>query len=164
MTNNPSNKVKWDDEHDARIREMHAAGYAAEDIAVKLNKENDGYQLTRNAVIGRLWRLGLSTARGTVTATPRNGSARLKRPTPAAAPPEASPPLAPAAPPEASPPVKRRPRRQWQPREPVPLVDLQPDDCRWPVTLTRPWGFCGASKMRGSPYCLGHTRMALTRG
>ena len=46
----------WPDKHKEILREMHAAGHTALDIAIKLNR-------TRNSVIGFIHRSGLSNSR-----------------------------------------------------------------------------------------------------
>ncbi len=44
-------------------------------------------------------------------------------------------------------------------REPVALVDLQNRHCRWPVDVDGTTMFCGADKQTGS-FCEGHARLA----
>lgn len=39
----------------------------------------------------------------------------------------------------------------------VPLLELQPDDCRWPTTTDSPYLFCGHAKQLHSSYCPFHT-------
>jgi hypothetical protein len=57
-------------------------------------------------------------------------------------------------------PPKEIPDDAWQPlrdRKPVPIYDLQPQHCRWPVT----GGFCGCRKHDDAgPYCSTHRTIA----
>ncbi len=46
-------------------------------------------------------------------------------------------------------------------REPVALVDLHERHCRWPVDVDGATMFCGADKHTGA-YCEGHARLAYT--
>lgn len=43
-----------------------------------------------------------------------------------------------------------------------PLLDLDPNDCRWPVTADKPFLFCGARKAPGSSYCACHKAMSVS--
>lgn len=43
-----------------------------------------------------------------------------------------------------------------------PLLDLDPSDCRWPVTADKPFLFCGAPKAEGSSYCACHRRLSVS--
>jgi hypothetical protein len=42
-----------------------------------------------------------------------------------------------------------------------PLLDLEPNDCRWPVTHDRPHLFCGEPKLSGGGYCACHKAMSV---
>lgn len=141
-----SKNISWTDEHDERLRQLHAIGYKAEEIATTLAKEYEELAgITRNAVLGRLFRLGLSIARSevgerarsNVLAPTRSGSIKPKRNRNKTTPRVESPP------------------RKWPPG-PVQVPDLLPHHCRWPVTPTRPWGFCGMERTDNSPYCKRH--------
>jgi GcrA cell cycle regulator len=138
--------IKWNDERDLRLRQLHAAGCTAEEAAKTLTREYDDFDVSRNAVLGRLWRLGMSIprttvgerARSNVLTTTRKGSTQVKyiRNT-------------------TQRPAQNKP--QPKPALPVQVLDLLPHHCRWPVTPTTPWGFCGAGRVDGSPYCYRHT-------
>lgn len=39
---------------------------------------------------------------------------------------------------------------------PKDLIDLTPDDCRFPVTDEPPHAFCGNRAISGEPYCAHH--------
>jgi hypothetical protein len=146
-----SKNISWDDERDERLRQLHAQSYNAEEVANALAKEyEDLAAITRNAVLGRLFRLGLSIprsevgerARSNVLAATRSGSTRPRR--------QRNKTTRPAQP---------LPRK----REPVQVIDLLAHHCRWPVTPERPWGFCGANQMPNSPYCYMHAMAAFSR-
>jgi len=131
----------------AELERLHAEGLTAGQIAVRLG-------CTRNAVIGKLHRIGQAGIRP--AAKPRAIKAlaggrsdiappppRLLKPVPRPAPPP--PHLAAAAIPRI-------------------LADLDPCGCRWPVagegadTL-----FCAAWAPQGRPYCDRHRAMAIYR-
>lgn len=42
------------------------------------------------------------------------------------------------------------------------LLDLEPSDCRWPVTDDRPHLFCGEPKLPGSSYCACHKPLSVS--
>lgn len=43
-----------------------------------------------------------------------------------------------------------------------PLLDLAPSDCRWPVTDTKPFLFCGLPRAAPSSYCACHKAMSVS--
>ena len=47
-------------------------------------------------------------------------------------------------------------------RTPIPLKDLKPRDCRWPLGTPgdKDFGFCGAPAAPSSSYCREHGRRA----
>ena len=166
----------WTFERDEEMLRLRAQKYSAAGIAAMLG---DG--LTRNAVLGRLHRLGI-----------KDGKVVTKRKTPRN--------------PEAKKPVKMHPNfalpnRQYvaaiegksdkeifwlhPPRKPksrivcteadsslasapldVRMMDLTSDSCRWPVNEPEPKGeylFCGHPKKYGS-YCAHHAAMSVGQG
>src|SRR5437868_15426310 len=70
----------WTDQRETRLKELWADGVAASLIAAELNRE-DGKRLgflTRNAVIGKVHRMGLHEGAGARTrAAPRQRTGRL---------------------------------------------------------------------------------------
>lgn len=105
---------------------------------------------SRNAVLGKVNRLGLSRPR---PPKPPKGPPVARRggfrPHPTTAPlvPDAAPPAA------AGPPCS--------------LLDLTNATCRWPLGDGPPFMFCGdptADLANGQPYCPAHTRMARSSG
>lgn len=163
----------WTEERDEEMLRLRRQKYSAAGIAAMMG---DG--LTRNAVLGRLHRLGIS-----------EGKVVKKRTTPRN--PQAKKPVRKPQPEKPSRVVDfRRPREQSSeimlpPRKPksrivcteadsslasVPLdvrmMDLTSDSCRWPVNDPEPKGeylFCGHPKKYGS-YCAHHAAMNVGQG
>jgi GcrA cell cycle regulator len=149
----------WTDDLINEMRILRAAGYNAREIAILL-----GCGLTRNAVIGKAWRLGLNWGRSersspserepAVVTTPRTTPPRTPGPLPNK--PPAPPPPAPQAPPQPQAgPLMRR----------LHLLELQEHHCKWPIGDPRyaDFRFCGNDKGADGPYCARHTGMAYAR-
>ena len=141
----------WTPERIEQLRNCVVTGLTCSQIAAEIG-------VTRNAVIGKIHRLGLSSGR------------------PAAAPGRSCPPRA------------RRPRvspqraflrlinadvphdadRAMLAAEPIDsaqrcsLLELTQSNCRWPVSDpgSADFAFCGNEAVAGFPYCSGHARMA----
>jgi GcrA cell cycle regulator len=141
----------WTTERVEQLRSYIGSGLTCSQIAAQIG-------VTRNAVLGKIHRLGLS----------------LGRPPGAAA--------------QACPPRSRQPRAPRRRRslqllfpygttasnpaaalapvtsvEPCSLLDLANDKCRWPLGETAGAGnllFCGNATIEGLSYCAGHARMA----
>lgn len=146
----------WTDERVALLRKLWAEGLTGDQIAAELGG------VTRNAVIGKIHRLGLS---GRVfvapTATP---APRPPRPAKAASAPSAKSVGKPVAEPISPRPVV----------VPEPIPDVEPADarcsildlteftCRWPLgTVGRPgFAYCGSGTYGGGVYCRYHARIA----
>jgi GcrA cell cycle regulator len=160
----------WNDERVELLKKLWAEGLSASQIANRLG------DVTRNAVIGKVHRLGLS---GRVT------TSRLRKSRPANAPAK----VAPTSPRPARvqfavhgntalkpvfveheraavalavvPPQAEEPEPATVPAG-VSLLDLKETMCRWPVGDPQDEGFhfCGARRVDGLPYCEKHARMA----
>jgi GcrA cell cycle regulator len=156
--------VGWTDDRVALLRRLWEDGQSASKIAAQLGG------VTRNAVIGKVHRLGLAgRARGgeeapapmpqpskvieietaiavVETQAPEPVAIVSHRPTPdfpaAAAPAPAPTPL----------PVSQR----------VTIMDLRESMCRWPLgdPTTPEFRFCGARSITGLPYCTHHAEIA----
>jgi GcrA cell cycle regulator len=134
----------WTSERVERLKGCIGAGLSCSQIAAEIG-------VSRNAVIGKLNRLGLSK--------PRVALGREPEPRRDA----------------------WRPRLLTQhrilmelPAEPHPgetfvqsgpgcsLLELSPGNCRWPLSEpgTEDFRFCGNSQVEGLPYCVGHARLA----
>ena len=149
VKNIPSGNATWTPERIERLRACVGNGMTCSQIAAAIG-------VSRNAVIGKIHRLGLSSGR------------------PAGAPARAN-----------CPPRARHPRGPTQRRllrlayaqapldaimsdmvvislHPCSLVDIDHHQCRWPIgdPATPNFLFCGNDAIRGFTYCLGHARMA----
>ena len=154
--------MSWTDERVELLRQHWIEGKSASQIAGLL-----GHGLTRNAVIGKVHRLGLAgRAKAPSSAAPRPRQApqqRIATPRPAAAPRMVHGATALAVSPltvtdeEAEAfesvvlPMSLR----------VTIVDLKEAMCRWPLgDPTSPdFRYCGSPSMDG-PYCAHHSRLA----
>ena len=153
----------WTDERVELLKKLWTDGLSASQIATELGN------VTRNAVIGKVHRLGLS-------GRPKDKAAAAQRPRKAARAPSA---------PVAIPPQSRAnvimapvPRpvivRDEQPlvsgedemglavSERVTIMELRESMCRWPMgdPTKAEFRFCGAGAIGGLPYCDHHARVA----
>ncbi|MEM7527669.1 MAG: GcrA family cell cycle regulator [Pseudomonadota bacterium] len=175
--------MSWTDERVERLKELWSEGMSASKIA----KELGG--VTRNAVIGKVHRLGLSnrTAGGGAEAATEPAA----EPAPAQPVPEPKPEVAKAepepAPAPAPAPVRREPviRDASQPRPPglptpeeesaratlaeiekmarrLSLLELTERTCKWPIgdPTEDNFHFCGLPALPGKPYCEHHVLVA----
>lgn len=142
----------WTDERVEELKALFEHGVTAGQIKREMQAPS------RNAVLGKLHRLGLhrdvtergeQTRKGIASAGPRKP--RQPRPRAAAV---SAPAPSPAAPPRAP-----------APAQPCSLLKLTNESCRWPISDAPPHTFCGAREAdfrSGVPYCCWHTRMAYT--
>jgi GcrA cell cycle regulator len=146
---NPSPVATWNPERVEQLRNFVVAGLTCSQIAAEIG-------VSRNAVIGKIHRLGLSPRR------PAAVPARL-------CPPRARPPRLPS----------QRQLLRLQAKTfltdptatPTALVDsaqrcslleLTQGKCRWPISNpgASDFAFCGNDVIAGFSYCAGHARMA----
>lgn len=150
----------WTDDRVELLSKLWAEGLSASQIAGVL-----GGGVTRNAVIGKVHRLGLS-GRAKAGAP---GTQRLAKPraaVPSAAPAELAR-QAPRADDPAPRPVQPLDQR-WSSDPEIPetqlvtILELRDSMCKWPIgDPAKPeFGFCGARSVSGLPYCGHHCRMA----
>ena len=141
----------WTPERIERLRNLEAKGHSCSEIA-------DQMGVTRNAVIGKLHRLGISRGR------PAGGSAR-------SCPPRARRPrqssrrtflrlMLSASPPTAG--DAGAQLNAVHSAQPCSLLDLGHSTCRWPMgnPEAADFAFCGNEAYPGCPYCAGHALMA----
>lgn len=156
-----SSGQKWTTEMDDELKSHYMRGLSGARIAEQMRRG-----LSRNAVIGRIYRLGL------------NGTGPRKEPTTRAEREEKR---------KAREKVKidrrRAQRMQFRldnPRPPIlethlrcvelvprhiSLLELEPNDCRYPYGgEAKPIVFCGHAKMNGSPYCTPHHFLTIGAG
>jgi GcrA cell cycle regulator len=151
----------WSDDRVELLSKLWGEGLSASQIAAAL-----GGGVTRNAVIGKVHRLGLSGR-----AKPGAGAAaRPAKPRPAT-------PLAPQADGVRTPP--RDPEQLMRPTlvadqrwdveqveipesQRVSIMELRDTTCRWPLgDPSKPdFAFCGGRAVTGLPYCGHHCRIA----
>ncbi len=156
----------WTEERVAELKKLWAEGHSASQIAKRLGS------VTRNAVIGKVHRLGLS---GRATPSrPVKRPPRLARPKPQ----QQMPRQASAAPAvrganalavraepththiteaEANIEPQRLPNGDM-----VTVLTVKDSMCKWPIgdPADANFGFCGHTSAEGSPYCAEHARVA----
>ena len=153
--------MSWTDERVETLKKLWAEGHSASQIA----KELGG--VTRNAVIGKVHRLGLS---GRATPSrPVKRPPRLARPkprvlpdgtvkTPATQP--ASPTIAKAARDERAL-IEKLPPLELENGEKATVLNLSASMCKWPIgdPADPNFAFCGRKATCG-PYCAEHAKIA----
>jgi GcrA cell cycle regulator len=145
--------VSWNDQNTAELKKLWLEGLSASQIAKQLGG------VTRNAVIGKVHRLGLSGR-----ATPSQPSRpvfRAQRPHPAVAS-RPAPRREPIAPRYAQPvvsPVLDLPGT-------ATVLTLGAHMCKWPIgdPSTDDFSFCGRRSGQDGPYCVEHARVAYQPG
>lgn len=171
---------RWTPEADAFLRGMIADGADTREMSERISKWS-GQCITRKAVIGRRFRLGLSNPATVAKRTDlfphrlskRNGSAvlagiknvikesnRNRRYGGLAVKIVARHGDIPPPPPDGE---LRDLRPETKVRPVVALLDLEPHHCRWPIGNPRSadFGFCGANRESPlTPYCCEHHRRA----
>ena len=174
--------MSWTDERVELLKKMWGEGQSASQIA----KELGG--VTRNAVIGKVHRLGLSNrAGGGASAKPTPEKAAEPAAKPAAAPAPERKAAEPASPVTNVTPITRKaiiPAGQPLPPQPsaneispealasvrevekkakkISLMELTERTCKWPIgdPATEDFWFCGLSVQAGKPYCEAHVGVA----
>ncbi|SIQ97775.1 MULTISPECIES: GcrA family cell cycle regulator [unclassified Bosea (in: a-proteobacteria)] len=158
----------WTDERVELLKKLWSDGLSASQIAAELGS------VTRNAVIGKVHRLGLSgrAKSAAAPAAPRNAAPRKQPPRapshPMAAPAQTRGANALAPDFEAEPETDVRAVPQVSEdvvipfSERVTIMDLREYMCRWPMgdPTTAEFRFCGARSQTGLPYCTHHARIA----
>ncbi len=164
-------KLFWTDERVEQLKKLWTEGLSASQIAARL-----GAGVTRNAVIGKVHRLGLA-GRGQPQRSAEPRAPRKQREPSLAPRAGSSLPRLPNAGNTALKPIMRaatQPRPQALPEpQPLRLVDLPQDGrvtilhlsdktCKWPIgdPGSEEFCFCGHSPRDGSPYCEYHARLA----
>jgi GcrA cell cycle regulator len=139
-------KSPWTDERAVLLAQLWNDGLRASQIAAELGG------ITRNAVIGKVHRLGLSGRAKPAKARPRKPAPRPAKPRPTS--------------PRRFPVLRPQPADAQSTLDAVALLDLHNDHCRWPLGDPRQSGFafCGgpADLAARRPYCAHHARIAYT--
>ncbi len=173
--------MSWTDERVEKLKKMWGEGLSASQIA----KELGG--VTRNAVIGKVHRLGLSNRSGSGSKPAREAKEKTPRAAAASAPPpepaaeaSAQPEPRPAAPSrkqiipagqplppqpsanEISPEALASVREVEKKAKKLSLMELTERTCKWPIgdPATEEFWFCGLAVQPGKPYCEAHVGVA----
>lgn len=135
----------WTDEDIEQLRALAADGFSCSLIAAEL-----GGGKTRNAVIGKLHRLGIQKGKVRMVAD-RNAQPKVKRDRNRFVP--SASPLKPLPPEITSPSLEMRT---------VTLAELDYSHCRWPIgdPHKEDFRFCGADKEIDRSYCAFHAGLA----
>lgn len=151
----------WTEERVELLGKLWGDGLSASQIAGVL-----GGGVTRNAVIGKVHRLGLA---GRAKSGGQPAAARKPKPRQVTAPSLEAGQVQPDEPPEAEP-APRMPVSHAAPSQAVAIpvsqrvsiLDLRDTMCRWPLgdPQSADFGFCGARSATGLPYCHDHCRIA----
>ncbi len=150
--------LTWSDERVEQLKKLWEAGLSASQIAAELGN------VTRNAVIGKVHRLGLSgRAKSPAAAAPRPRKPRPAQPMMRVSRPisRGNTALAQAFEVELEPdpiaydnvvPMSQR----------LSLLELNEATCHWPVgdPASPDFFFCGGKALAGLPYCAHHSRVA----
>ncbi|MCI4660733.1 MAG: GcrA cell cycle regulator [Neomegalonema sp.] len=164
--------MSWTNERVEKLKELWAEGKTASQIAKELGN------VSRNAVIGKVHRLGLSNRNG--TGKPAEQTAEAPQPEPVEEPVIAQPeePAAPTKAAEAEPEVMEEEieAEQEEGYNPVAalaaeverrarklsLLELTERTCKWPIgdPATDDFYFCGLPCETGKPYCEAHVAVA----
>lgn len=154
--------IGWTDDRVELLTKLWGEGLSASQIASAL-----GGGVTRNAVIGKVHRLGLSgRAKPGAAATVRPAKPRAATPVPA--------PLDGGRTPPRDPETLMRPTAVLDSRwgngeaveipesQRVSIMELRDSTCRWPLgDPSKPdFAFCGGRSVAGLPYCSHHCRIA----
>lgn len=151
----------WTEERVEKLIDLHSKSWSCSQIAAGL-----GCGITRNAVIGRLHRMGITGGNVAMSDHERVKNHRASEDRKL----------------EKRKQKRREMREQGIPPAPrirlplrplltcvevvsrmITLLDLEPDDCRYPDGEGAGITFCGHPKLEGRSYCFAHTRLTLSR-
>lgn len=157
--------MSWTDERVELLKKLWTDGLSASQVAAELGG------VTRNAVIGKVHRLGLSGRAKTTTTTQRarrtrGQTARTARQTPST-PVSGANALKPDVKPQAAPQPKAKEKPE-QDAVVVPIskrasiLTLTENTCKWPIgdPGDGDFHFCGCRSAADSPYCEYHSEIA----
>jgi GcrA cell cycle regulator len=136
----------WTSERVEQLKGCFGAGLSCSQIAAEIG-------VTRNAVIGKMNRLGLSRPKHVRPKEPAQKRAAWR--------PRALTRLQILLQPPPEPLARAEPTLLHDGRG-CSLLELSPGKCRWPISEpgAEHFCFCGNQQVDGLPYCVGHARMA----
>ena len=151
--------MTWTDERVGLLTKLWADGLSASQIALQIGG------VSRNAVIGKVHRLGLSgrsTKSRMKSHRPRAKSQRSKRAPRSRFQPNNNSPLRQLYNGDASPFIEPAEELEIPLAERKSIETLEANHCRWPIGDPQhdDFHFCGKSKVSGLPYCEFHARRA----
>lgn len=144
--------IFWTDDLIEQLKKLYASELTASQIATEMN-----CGLTRNAIIGKVHRLGLPL-RGVKFHVPKMKSVKVKK--------TRTDPYAKrwgAIDPDLKPPNMSELRCVEVVSRGLTFEQLGRNDCRWPEGDRAPYTFCGNLKFQGS-YCAGHHFLSIGPG
>ena len=154
--------MSWTDERVEMLRKLWLEGRSASQIASELANG-----ITRNAVIGKVHRLGLSSRAKAPSASPPRPRARTAAPR--------APIMRPLAPvvrganalalnvqPTMAPSIEAFEDVVFPIAEYVTIMELRESMCRWPIgdPASSDFRFCGSRSTTGASYCDHHAQLA----
>ena len=146
--------MAWTEDRVEILTKLWAEGLSASQIAKQLGG------VTRNAVIGKVHRLGLSgrakPSRPKVRATSKPSKAKVRV---ASVPRMPKTPATPPAAPPPPPPVEAKPLPNG---EYATILTIRDHMCKWPIgdPAASDFRFCGRRIKAGEPYCEAHCSVA----
>jgi GcrA cell cycle regulator len=144
MPHNNAHHHNWTEERIAQLKELWFEGFSASECGKKLG-------VSRNSVIGKIHRLGLSGSdrkrRVTSMRNPRKATAAQ---------------LLETTEQEVGRPEIPQMRSDLRPPFTLTLLELKPGMCRWPHGDRAPYRFCGAEQAPSSSYCEEHRRLSVS--
>jgi GcrA cell cycle regulator len=156
--------MRWSDERIEELRTLWTKGLSASCIAARLG------EVSRCAVLGKVYRLGLEQRRTTLRINAAHGRRRAGSRTMSAVARPWRGDVAPAR--RKLRPVERRAGpspaelRAWEVEagaKLIPLLELEAGMCRWPIgePKSEGFGFCGGPRAEGISYCPRHAIAAI---
>lgn len=152
----------WSGERVQKLRDLWNAGFSASQIAARLGG------VSRNGVIGKAHRIGLAKHKLAYDSdkprVPKERPERIFRPKTvkaAAAPPPPKPPKPVKVAPVAPAPVMSVPKPKAFMKT---LLQLECDECKWPMNDGGPFLFCGHQQHAGGAYCEYHHLVSVGPG
>lgn len=131
----------WDTAAIERLKILWKDGYSASEVGAFLG-------VSRNSVIGKLHRLGLTGMRRRRTRPEGSKAPRMRAPKPVRRPQPQIPQM-------------RTDKRPPGPLAPftLSLLELGPRHCKWPRGERVPYRFCGQLRAENSSYCSEHQQL-----